>query len=359
MTPRFIADEIFVYMTGLPTTRKPDFPEQDEERLLKLFRNRTELKKEFADLRREGDKMKEKLLEQENAMLRSKQQLEQLEGMLSEPVQAANASVFYQLRGLWSHGCKMLARLAVELQDMQRNRQMKLDVDQFVASRNASLNIILRDLRGAKQRLDKASEKLTESQQRHIRARGFWNYFVRRNIAIEIDAALDEVRFARLDFETCMQKKRVKEEEEGPQFDGFSIAGRRRINLTLIAIAQYLYLHFNKGNYASLARETSVRHVSEASYGDIEKCREINEHIERKLRKLPAGQSLISRVRNRVIWLEKHASYRRDTDTVPVAGSFSQIPIEIDQEGDVVSQQSVGTNVLADEYWEIYAALLN
>ena len=59
----------------------------DEERLLKLFWNRAELKKEFATLRREGEDLKAKLQKQEGVTMRAQQRLEQLEGMLSDPLQ--------------------------------------------------------------------------------------------------------------------------------------------------------------------------------------------------------------------------------------------------------------------------------
>ena len=45
--------------------------------------------------------------------------------------------------------------------------------------------------------------------------------------------------------------------------------------------------------------------------------------------------------------------------TVPVAGSFAEIPIEIGEGGDKRNQKTVSVNVLADEYWDVYSVLLN
>ena len=48
-------------MVGVALRRSEQKTESDEERLLKLFRNRSELKKEFAKLRRSGELLQEQL----------------------------------------------------------------------------------------------------------------------------------------------------------------------------------------------------------------------------------------------------------------------------------------------------------
>ena len=70
--------------------------DEEDERLLRLFWNRAELKREFAKLRRERDRVVDHLRQQEGATLRAQQRLDQLEGLLADPLRAANAAVFYQ-----------------------------------------------------------------------------------------------------------------------------------------------------------------------------------------------------------------------------------------------------------------------
>ena len=97
--------------------------EPDEEQLLKLFWNRAELKKELAKLRREKEKLIDQLRQQETINLRAQQRLEQLENLLADPLQAVNAVIYYQLRGVWQQCRKRLMRVARELADRQQDRE--------------------------------------------------------------------------------------------------------------------------------------------------------------------------------------------------------------------------------------------
>jgi hypothetical protein len=345
-------------MVGIALRRSEQQTESDEDRLLKLFRNRSELKKEFAKLLRSGELLEEQLQQQEGATLRSQQQLEQLEGMLAHPVQAANASVFYQLRGLWNHCHRKLVRLSESLLAYRRDQDVKLNLNQFNAVKKAALIEIERHVQKAREQHETTGTELESLQNQHMSSGGFWNFFKRRSIAAQVEVAAISHNAARTQLKDCLEQMRAREEMPPPEFEGLSIEGRRTINLVLIATAQELYLHFSKRNISGLAREASVRQVTDVNYGDITACREMNIHIEKCLRRLPSGQDLVINARQRVTYLEKCEGYRLETDTVPVAGSFAEIPLEVGDGGDIRGQQSVSINVLADEYWEVYSVLL-
>jgi len=345
-------------MVGIALRRNEQQTESDEERLLKLFRNRSELKKEFAKLRRSGELLQEQLQQQEGETLRSQQQLEQLEGMLSHPVQAANASVFYQLRGLWNHCHRKLVRLGENLLAHRRDQDMKLNLNQFNAVKKAALIEIERHVQKTREQHEATGAELESLQSQHMSSGGFWNFFKRRAIAAQIEVAAISHKAARTELKERLEQMRAKEEIPPPKFEGLSLEGRRMINLVLIATAQELYLHFSKRNVSGLAREASVRQVTDVNYGDITACREMNIHIEKCLRSLPSGQDLVINARQRVTYLEQCEGYRLETDTVPVAGSFAEIPLEVGDGGDIRGQQTVSVNVLADEYWEVYSVLL-
>ncbi len=345
-------------MVRIATQRRGLTTEPEEDRLLNLFRNRSELKREFAKLRREGDQLKDQLRQQEGETLRSQQQLEQLEGLLAHPVQAANASVYYQLRGVWGHCRRKLARLGEDLLAHQRDREMKLELDQFNAARAASLSVIERHVQQAKKQHATTGTVLEALRRQGEQSRGIWNYFKRRAIAAQIESAAGAHQSAVAHLEQCLAQKQAKEAEPPPAFDALSVEGRRKINLALIAIGQELYLHFSKRNIARLAREASVRQVADVNYGDINACRELNIHIDQYVRSLPAGHELVANVRDRIAFLERSAGYRQESDTVPVAGSFAEIPIMDGDDFGSQGRRSIGINVLAEEYWELYSVLL-
>lgn len=346
-------------MAGFAIRRNDENSAAEEDRLLKLFRNRSELKKEFEKLRQSGEKLKKQLEAQEGETLRSQQQLRQLEGMLAHPVLAANASVFYQLRGIWDHCHRKLVKLRENLLAHRRDQEIKLELNRFNATRNAALSAIKRQVDDARTQYEKFKDEHDELQSERLRAKGFWNYFKRREINRKLETAGVSSNAAKVVLKECMEQVRLKEETPPPEFGELSIEGRRSINLMLISIAQELFLYFSKHKVSKLARDASVREVKDVNYGDINACREMNIHIDKCLRKLPSGQELVASARLRAAQLEKSASYRQDSDTVPVAGSFAQIPVDFADQENTRSRQTVNVNVLADDYWDIYSILIN
>ena len=57
------------------SNEKSDDSEQESEKLLNLYWNRAELKKEFAELRDENVRLQERVAEQEGAAVRAEQKL--------------------------------------------------------------------------------------------------------------------------------------------------------------------------------------------------------------------------------------------------------------------------------------------
>ena len=86
------------------------------EELLKLYWNRADVKREVKALRRERFELLDKLKEQEGAIQRAQEQLEGLERLLTNPLAAANAMVYFQLRHLWRVGAQRLEQFGRELQ---------------------------------------------------------------------------------------------------------------------------------------------------------------------------------------------------------------------------------------------------
>lgn len=346
-------------MNNLASPLRSNNSEPEEERLLKLFWNRAELKKELASLRAEGDRLKDRLQQQEGTILRSKQRLEQLEGMLADPLQAANAAVFYQLRGVW-HSCrKKMVRMANDLLEHQQSRENQLTVDLFDAKHRAALDVVLRHIDTAEAEVNGFKQEIRSLRERHEKLGGFWNYFKRRTLVSKVAPIKLELKRSEVKLERFQVARKEKESEARPQFGELSIAGKRKINLALIVIAQELFLHFNERNISVLAREASVRQVNDATYGGIDTCREMNEYTEKRLRSLPGGEELAATIQSRTKAFGKIATYRRDTDTIPVSGLFAEITVQFTDELERRKTKPIRINVLAEEYWDIHSVLLS
>ncbi len=332
----------------------------EEEQLLKLFWNRAELKKELAQLRRDRERLMDQLRQQESVNLRSQQRLEQLENLLVDPLQASNALVYYQLRGVWQQCHKRLARVARELTERQQQREEQHARDLFerrrggeIAALDARIADLDRSLRAAADDHDALVKRLRELQ-------GFWNYFRRRAVDERAQAARAALDGLQSQLDRLQATRREHETEPVPPKSGISVAGQRNINLAIIAMAQQLLVHFAEHNVAGLAREAALRELADVSYGSIAECQVLGRTIDGVVRKLDAPERLNALVRRRAEFLNRTAQYRRDGDTVPVAGSFAVVPLVITEAGEPrpVDDRVIPVNVLADEYWDIYPILL-
>ena len=97
--------------------------EQDSEKLMDLYWNRAELKKEFAGMRKEQFRLQDKIKKQDAMIARGRQQLDHLEGLLSDPLWVHNVVVHFQLRGLSGRCQKKLASFAEQLKQQREQKQ--------------------------------------------------------------------------------------------------------------------------------------------------------------------------------------------------------------------------------------------
>jgi hypothetical protein len=333
----------------------------DDDRLLRLFWNRAELKREFAKLQRERERMVDHLRQQEGAVLRGQQRLDQLEGLLADPERAANAAVFFQLRGIWAYGRRRLGRLARDLTTRQQEREGQREAARFEEHRQAALAAIEQRLVPLQERLALLESELAGVRAQRGERTGFWYYFARRRLDSE-RAVLEQARESvseQIERYDGARNDKLKEKADLP--DDLGIEGKRFVNLSVIALAQELFLAFSDHDVARQAREASLRQVSENTYGNLQACRDLSQRIESVLRNVEAMDELAGRVRRRAEALRETVSYRRDMDTVPVRESLASIALQPPPEGAACSSRAreIPANVLADEYWDIYAVLLN
>ena len=132
------------------------------EELLKLYWNRADVKRELKALRRERFELLDKLKEQEGAILRAQEQLEGLERLLTNPLAAANAMVYFQLRHLWRVGAQRLEQFGRELQTQREKRERAQLQDAEMAKRQRRLEAVKEKIAG----LDGEARAAAEEQAR-------------------------------------------------------------------------------------------------------------------------------------------------------------------------------------------------
>ncbi|MGI9308203.1 MAG: hypothetical protein ACR2P6_03005 [Gammaproteobacteria bacterium] len=328
--------------------------QEEQERLLKLFWNRAEVKKEVDKLRAEAQELREQLDKQQGYALRSQQKLEQLEGMLANYETAPAVVLFYALRGMWLYARRRLQALSIELQATQKDREYQHWLAGVQLSLSAAVDEVQVRIDEKQADFDRRSSEIAAMNSRVVGCSGFWQFFKRRKLSQLAEELQEQSDILEGQLNELLRCREQTAEQPLPEFPGLSIGGKRTINLTVIALAQQIYLHFEDRNISKLAREASLQQASDAHYGGRRDCRELRLFMQELVQKLEADTRLPEKVKARSVYLGKQVRYRQELDTVPDAATLSAFPIMLDGVG-----ATKDLNVVAEGFWDVNAVLLN
>lgn len=337
--------------------RKP----AEDERLLQLFWNRAELKREFARLQRDRDRLADQLRQQEGSTLRWQQRLEQLEGLLADPERAANAAVFFQLRGVWQYCRRRLARLARELGTRQQEVELRRDTARFEEHRKIALISIEQRLVPLIERRVSIEAELHGVRLQQVKLTSFWKLLARRRCAHAQSVLESALAGVQSQIERYEKARHEKLKESVTPAVSINTDSKRAVNVSVIALAQELVVQLALHNVAQMARDASLRQVSDMRYGDLQSCHRTGQQVAKVLQQLDELDDLPDLVRQRAEYLRWQVEYLRDVDTVPIAASCAEIPLQLTA-GDnpaPAGDRRLSVSVLGEEYWEIYSILLN
>jgi hypothetical protein len=330
----------------LPAIGKPD--PLEEQRLLKLFWNRAELKKELQVLDEQLHNLRNKLKQQENANGRLQQQLEQLEVLLGNPERGHDALVHFGLKSLWRACREQLEGFAADLKRQKQDRERKKQLEEFQQDRSERLKVADERLRQTQEVADAERERLRQREERMAKLRGFWNYFRRRELATEILAQRQRCVVAERQLADMCEAHRTIEKEPWPEFPGLTIEGRRMVNLAVIAYAQILYARLAVSGLAVDSRLANNRSVESAKHGSLESCLARLKEIVAALVQIKSQDGIATEIKKRTDKMGSGATWRSQNETVPQPASLSP----------AASGGVPDANVLVDDYWDVYKVLL-
>ena len=344
---------------GLRQLLKTSRPAAEDERLLKLYWNRAELKKAFSNLQDERYALTEELKRQEVAVQRTRAELEALEEHLGDPEAGLAAVTYFQLRGIWRTASQRVAKFAAELARQQEDRERRRLLIEFDQGRRRKLAAIDRQLLEAQSAADTFEAQLKLMESRYAALAGFWHYFRRRKLAEamtsqrgrwqQATARVDELGAARSEILAT----------EPAEFQGLSVDGRRTVNVATIAFGQYLLERLSPGGIAELARESTVKRVFDVQYGGIGACERMMADVRKALECLSAERDDLAAIKERTDLLRATAAYRSDADSVPLPDSIGLVVTADAPVSDLeATTRAAGTNILIDDYWDIYRALI-
>ena len=336
--------------------------EQRNEQLLKLYWNRAGVKRELRSLKRERFDLLDKLREQEGAITRAQEQLEGLERLLANPMAAANAMVYFQLRHMWRVAGLRLDQFAKELHTQRERRERAQLQEAALAKRKRRLNAINEKLTGLLLKRKGVIDDYKRLEERLERT----NAVLRLFRGPKLRRRIQGLKNGRSTLEERIREvNELTEKIQGeplPEPEGLSIESRRVINVAVIALAQHLVVHFFDNELAELAKTATQRPVADMKFGDRRTCDHMVERIRARIEELRADKALADSVKRRSDYLINEVKYRNDTDSVPRTDSVEHIRVALDRNvpsalARRTSDAPLAVNVLEQDYWDLFSVL--
>jgi hypothetical protein len=326
--------------------------EQDSDKLLNLYWNRAELKKEFAGMRKEQFKLQDRIKQHEGATARLKQKLDYLEDLLTDSEWVHNVVVFYQLRSLAIRCESKLAKFAEQLKRQREKKQQNSLLAKWNAVRVEEARDIEQQILLKREAVQQYEDQLQAERQRLMNMSGFLRFFRRRSVTAILDDLAhktDQLRQDESELIVVIEDIRAR---KPPDNAGLDIPTKRSINLMIISFAQQLYVQFLEDDLVVLIRESREKSVGAVNYGDRQECGQLLDRIHKESEMMEKATDFADVLRSRAKLLGQTAEFQNDSDAVPVSSSTG-ILYQIDSNG--VVRESVA-NMLAENCWEINTA---
>ncbi len=324
-------------------------PAQDSEKLLHLYWNRAELKKEFASLRKEQFRLRDQVKQQEGATARLQQQLERLESLLVDPEWSSNVVVFYQLRGLAQRCERKVARFAEQLKQQREQKQHNSQLVSWNDERTREGRVVERKMTECRNRVVELTDTLDAERQKLISMSGFLKIFRRRAATTMLDNLREEIAGLQQQELELQDKFQQIKDRRPPENQGLDIPTKRSINFMIIAFAQQLFLQFADNDFASLAKEANDKSAGAVKYGNDSDCADLLRRAKKYNAAMDKGGDVAAVLQQRAQLIGGKAEFRADDDAVPVATSVATV-FDIDQNSAV---NETTANILGENYWGI------
>ncbi|MEM7081854.1 MAG: hypothetical protein AAF465_03905 [Pseudomonadota bacterium] len=337
------------------------FRKSADDKLLDLFWNRADLKKQFSNSRDDIYDLKTQLKSAEKELKRQKNEMRALEARLADPVAGYNAMVYFQLRDLWDQAMAKLEAFSEELITQQKDRERKKQIMEFNQERQKRLKELNEKIVEVKKQSDNAKGALTAIEMRFNELTGLLNTFKRKSLQPAVEQHREDYERVRERIEGLFDDRIKIESEPWPEYPGLTVDGRRVINMAVIALAQHLCVHFSEHALANQARIAVTQKIQKVDYGSKSDCEFMMTKIRSAVVSMQEDRGFASELKARSKWLRSKAEYRTEDDTRPVAESVGGIPVSLPgiDLGNTVAGMPLEINVLAEDYWNLSQVLVD
>ena len=331
-------------------------PSEDRDKLVDLFRNRAELKKEFAALRDEKYQLQDRVKVHQGATERVQQKLNHLESLLLDPEWVHNVVVFFQLRRLAAHCEARIERFSEQLKQQREQRIHSKVLFAWNEERKQESDEVQERVGEHRMRVQTLEDQLQAARQELTAMGGITKMLRGRSqeeVVAELESSIGEAQVIEKDL---LEELEDIEHREPPAHEGLDVAAKRSINFMILAYAQQLYLDYAEDNLAGLAKESSDKSVGAVNYGTKFECDELLECLttrREEVGKFDDSAEVLKALTIRAEMIAKHALFRHDDDAVPVPGTVATV-FDIDPNGVVVQTDA---SLLGENYFGLAKVL--
>lgn len=339
--------------------------QQEDERLLQLYWNRVELKKEFSRLQEDNYGLLQQLKKNDAAHGQTQGRLKQIEEFLGNPENASNALIYYQLQAVWNLSAARVAELAQELTLQQQERERRLQLIEFNQQRQRRVAELERALLDAHSHADAVEARLQLMRRKLEEISYIWHYFKRRKLRTAIAPAQQEHDDVRTEVGNLQDAHRALAQAPEPTPAGLTVSGKRLVNTATLAYAQQLVERLGKNSLAPFAKESTIKRVQDVRYGSVAECKLLLEQLRQALQMLHENARDLQSLKVNTKRVRANSSYRSADDTLPEPESIGTTTVRAigqhtgQDTGSPQPAEYEDVNVLLDNYWDLYTALLH
>ena len=322
---------------------------EDSEKLMELYWNRAELKKEFAGMRKEKYRLQDRIKEQAGKTARIQQRLDHLEERLSDRDWAHNVVVHYQLRGLGRRAERKLARFAEQLKQQREQKKHSSLLASWTEERKQEAREVEDQVLDARDRIQLLEDQLQSEQRRLTSMNGFVRLFRGRSLMKLVDGLATELEAA-VQLEQSLHDQ-IEEilNREPPDHQGLDISAKRSINLMILAFAQQIYIQFDEAGIAQQTKESTDKSVGAINFGSPYECEQLLGRINSCTENMEEATEFADILKKRAVLLGERAKFPGNDHAVPVPGTVSTL-FRIDANG-MIRESEV--DIASENYWGI------
>ncbi len=325
----------------------------DSDKLLELYKNRAELKKDFDSLRDDTQKLQNQINDQVGETARLQQKLEHLEDLLLDPDLAYSVVAHYQLRAFNLRCISQLALFAEQLKQNSEKQQYGKVFDAWRDERDEEAQAIRAQISEHQTTIQTFKDQFQAEQQRYSSMSGPVRFFRKRAVRKTLDRIATQIEAIREQETELLGQLEAIQSRDAPDTEGLDIASKRSINFMILAFAQQIYVHFFADNLAGLAKESGDKSVGAINYGNKKDCEVILEIVRGRADSMDDVTEFAGILKQRAQLISAAAQFNSEDDAVPVPGSVSTV-YEIDRNGVVTEKEA---NLIGDNYWNVASAL--